>query len=108
LQFKAEESAALLGLTGNERFEIEGLQTAVDHNFADGKHVTVCAYRDDGACIKFVTTVRIDTPQELTYYKHGGILQYVLRELLSGQDMPQVLSKGLSTAPDPNTGSVPT
>jgi aconitate hydratase len=55
-----------------------------------------------------VTTVRIDTPQEMAYYKHGGILQYVLRELLSGQDRPQVLSKGVSTAPDPSTGSVPT
>lgn len=98
----------MLGLTGQERYEIEDLQTAVDSEFANGKHVKVCAYREDGLCIEFVTTVRIDTPQEMLYYKHGGILQYVLRELLSGQDMPNVLSKGLSTAPDPSTGSVPT
>jgi aconitate hydratase len=98
----------MLGLTGQERYEVVGLQIAVDHDFANGKDVTVCAYREDGACIEFVTTVRIDTPQEMAYYKHGGILQYVLRELLSGQDRPQVLSKGVSTAPDPSTGSVPT
>jgi aconitate hydratase len=108
LQFKSEESATMLGLTGQERYEVVGLQIAVDHDFANGKDVTVCAYREDGACIEFVTTVRIDTPQEMAYYKHGGILQYVLRELLSGQDRPQVLSKGVSTAPDPSTGSVPT
>jgi aconitate hydratase len=108
LQFKSEESATMLGLTGQERYEVDGLQMAVDQIFANGKDVTVCAYREDGACIEFVTTVRIDTPQEMVYYQHGGILQYVLRELLSGQDRPQVLSKGVSTAPDPSTGSVPT
>jgi aconitate hydratase len=108
LQFMAEESALMLGLTGQERYEIEGLQAALDSNFANGKRVTVCAYREGGLCIEFVTTVRIDTPQEMLYYKHGGILQYVLRELLSGQDMPEILSKGLATAPDPSTGSVPT
>ena len=39
----------MLGLTGQERYEIEGLQSAVDSDFANGKHVTVCAYREDGA-----------------------------------------------------------
>lgn len=108
LQFKTEESAMMLGLTGRERYEVLGLQTVVDQDFASGKELTVRAYREDAAYIEFVTTVRIDTPQEIAYYKHGGILQYVLRELLSGQDRPQVLSKGLSTAADPDTGSVPT
>lgn len=108
LQFKTEESATMLGLTGQERYEVVGLQMAVNHDFASGKDLTVCAYREDGTYIEFVTTARIDTPQEIAYYKHGGILQYVLRELLSGQDRPQVLSKGVSTAADPGTGSVPT
>jgi aconitate hydratase len=107
LQFKTEESAVMLGLTGQERYEVVDLQMAVDDDFASGRDVTVCAYREDDACIEFVTTVRIDTPQEMAYFKHGGILQYVLRELLSGQDRPPVLSKGVSTAPDPGTGSVP-
>jgi aconitate hydratase A / 2-methylisocitrate dehydratase len=73
LQFKDGESAESLGLTGEERFTIEGI--------ADGEEVprtlTVTA---DGR--SFQVTVRIDTPKEQRYYRHGGILQYVLRQLL--------------------------
>ena len=51
--------------------------------------------------IEFTATVRIDTPQELLYYRHGGILQYVLRQLLAGHTTPEVVSKGLATVADP-------
>ena len=49
----------------------------------DGREITVQAKRPDGAVREFKATVRIDTPQEINYYKHGGILQYVLRQLLA-------------------------
>ena len=54
-------------------------------NFAPGKTVKVRAKSADGKTKEFECDVRIDTPQEVLYYKHGGILQYVLRQLLSGQ-----------------------
>jgi aconitate hydratase len=50
--------------------------------FAGGGQLTVRAKRADGNVIEFPVTVRIDTPQEALYYKHGGILQYVLRQLV--------------------------
>ena len=49
--------------------------------FSDGRKLTVKAKPPDGTAKKFTTTVRIDTPQEILYYQHGGILQYVLRQL---------------------------
>ena len=52
-------------------------------NFAPGKTVKVRATKPDGTVTEFDATVRIDTPQEVQYYKHGGILQYVLRQLQS-------------------------
>jgi aconitate hydratase len=82
LQFLDEESAETNGLTGEEVFDIRGL-TDVLENFAPGKTVKVRATKPDGAVIEFHATVRIDTPQEVQYYKHGGILQYVLRQLMS-------------------------
>jgi aconitate hydratase len=108
LQFMPEESVETLGLTGHETFEIIGLADAVANEFAGGKQLTVRANPPDGVLTEFTVTVRIDTPQEVLYYRHGGILQYVLRQLLSGQDQPEVVSKGLATAADPATGSVPT
>jgi aconitate hydratase len=108
LQFAAEESVESHGLTGHETFEIVGLAQAVANEFVDGKQLTVRATRLDGVATEFTVTVRIDTPQELLYYRHGGILQYVLRQLLSGEDKPEVVSKGLATVADPATGSVPT
>ncbi|HUS17124.1 MAG TPA: aconitate hydratase AcnA [Chloroflexia bacterium] len=108
LQFKSEESAGALGLTGSETFDIVGLAEAIEREFADGNNVTVRAQRDDGATIEFTATVRIDTPQEILYYRHGGILQYVLRQLLAGHTEPEVVSAGMSTVADPRTGSVPT
>ncbi len=75
LQFKAGDSAESLGLTGYESFDIVGL--------GDGsaKEVTVRATATDGPAKEFVATVRIDTPNEVEYYRNGGILQYVLRKL---------------------------
>ncbi len=75
LQFKDGESAQTLGLTGTESFEIIGL------NGGAAKMVTVVATPASGAPIKFEARVRIDTPKERDYYQHGGILQYVLRQL---------------------------
>jgi aconitate hydratase len=82
LQFLAEENAETSGLTGEEVFDIAGL-TDVLENFAPGKTVKVRAKKPDGVVLEFHATVRIDTPQEVQYYKHGGILQYVLRQLMS-------------------------
>jgi aconitate hydratase len=83
LQFQPGESAASLGLTGEEVYDVEGLAEAVAGNFAGGREVTVRARRPDGGERTFRATVRIDTPQEVRYYHHGGILQYVLRQLLN-------------------------
>ena len=76
LQFEAGQSAASLGLTGRERYNVPGLD-----NLRPGGVVTVRAEGDDGAVIEFRGIVRIDTPEELVAFKHGGILPYVLRQL---------------------------
>ena len=75
LQFNNGDTAATLGLSGREVFNIEGL--------GDGtvKEVTVTATADNGQTSTFTARVRIDTPQEVEYYRNGGILQYVLRQL---------------------------
>jgi aconitate hydratase len=85
LQFGAGDNAESLGLHGEERYSIEGLAEGIASGFADGRAVTVVAERDDGVTHRFQATVRIDTPQEIRYYEHGGILPYVLRQLLSGR-----------------------
>ncbi|MBL8914483.1 MAG: aconitate hydratase AcnA [Archangium sp.] len=77
LQFQAGEDAASLGLKGNETFSIGGIADGL----APMKKLTVTAKGDDGATKTFTATCRIDTPNELDYYRHGGILQYVLRSL---------------------------
>jgi aconitate hydratase len=92
LQFSREENAEILGLTGHETYDIIGLSEAVANGFEHGHELRVHANRADGAQIKFTTTVRIDTEQELLYYKNGGILQYVLRQLLSGKTEPEAVS----------------
>ncbi len=81
LQFEHGESAESLGLTGEEIFEITGLADMLDTKFAAGKNITVKAENQTGTTSEFPATVRIDTPQEILYYQHGGILQYVLRQL---------------------------
>jgi aconitate hydratase len=82
LQFVDGESAESLGLTGEEVFDVEGLAAGVADGFAGGRRVKVTARRDDGSAVGFEARVRLDTPQEMEYYRHGGILQYVLRQLL--------------------------
>ena len=74
LQFASGQNPATLGLTGKERYDIPVLDEMP-------KELTVTATADDGKATKFNVQVRIDTPQELQYYKHGGILEYVLRQL---------------------------
>ena len=83
LQFQPGDSAEKLGLAGREVFDIVGLAAGVENHFKDGRLVTVRAQKEDGSVIRFPAVVRIDTPQEVEYYRHGGILQFVLRKLLS-------------------------
>ena len=83
LQFRPGQSAESLGLTGNEVFDIIGLGDAIASAFAGGRVLTVRAARADDTVLEFPAIARIDTPQELQYYIHGGILQYVLRQLLA-------------------------
>jgi aconitate hydratase len=83
LQFRSGDTAASLGLTGEEVYDVEGLAAGVRDGFAAGKEVTVRARRADGMEKTFRALVRIDTPQEVLYYRHGGILPYVLRQLLA-------------------------
>ena len=66
--------------------------------WAAGRGVRVRAVREDGSELAFDARVRIDTPQELLYYRHGGILAYVLHQLMHGREQPTVLSGGLATA----------
>ncbi len=83
LQFRPGESAASLGLTGEEVYAVEGLVAGLATNFTGGRELTVRATRADGAEKAFKVICRIDTPQEALYYQHGGILPYVLRQLLA-------------------------
>jgi len=81
LQFVDGETAQSLGLTGDEVFEIAGIRDLIE-NFAPGRQVKVRASAN-GKTTEFKALVRIDTPQEAQYYANGGILQFVLRQLLS-------------------------
>ena len=81
LEFLKGEGAAELGLTGREEYSIEGLAAGLAADFEPGLTVTVRAAGDDGEIV-FRARVRLDTPQEAEYYRHAGILQYVLRQLL--------------------------
>jgi aconitate hydratase len=79
LQYPAGETRETLGLTGEETFSIEGLAAKLE----PGMLVKVTATAADGTAKSFTALVRIDTPDEADYYRHGGILQYVLRSLAS-------------------------
>ena len=85
LQFLPGQSVASLGLTGEEIFHVGDrpgvLQAMLETKFADGRIVSVIVENDKGKTTEFSATLRIDTPQEILYYQHGGILQYVLRQL---------------------------
>ena len=83
LQFHDGETAHSLGLTGEEIFEIAGIRDLIG-SFAAGRQVKVRASAN-GKTTEFRALVRIDTPQEAQYYANGGILQFVLRQLLSAK-----------------------
>jgi aconitate hydratase len=78
LEFLPDETPTTLGLTGHEVFEIDGLA----HNFEPRKKMKVRAHDASGKEKHFTAIARIDTPFEVAYYQHGGILQYVLRQML--------------------------
>jgi aconitate hydratase len=78
LEFLPDQNLKTLGLTGLELFDIEGLA----HNFEPRKKMKVRARSANGAEKTFAAITRVDTPFELAYYQHGGILQYVLRQML--------------------------
>jgi aconitate hydratase len=94
LQFLSGESVRTLGLTGEETFDFEGIGHAFATSFAGGREISVRARRDDGEEVRFQATIRIDTPQEAVYYRHGGILHYVLRQLLGSADAAEVQQAG--------------
>jgi aconitate hydratase len=81
LQFAPGDTAATLGLSGEETYEVVGLTQGLATGFSGGRKVKVRAAGADGVR-EFDVIVRIDTAQEVQYYTHGGILQYVLRQLL--------------------------
>jgi aconitate hydratase len=81
LQYEEGENAESLGLTGEETYDILGFCDRLNSKFENGRTVAVVATSADGKKKKFEAEIRIDTPQEIEYYKHGGILQYVLRQL---------------------------
>ncbi len=81
LEFTDGGCAASLGLTGEEVIDVIGLAEGVESGFKGGREVTVRA-AVAGGVKEFKARVRLDTPQEVQYYRHGGILHYVLRQLL--------------------------
>ncbi|MFI5114309.1 MAG: aconitate hydratase AcnA [Terriglobales bacterium] len=89
LQFLPGENAETLKLTGEEIFEIAGIRGAVE-KFSAGRKISV--HVAGGKKFEFQAIVRIDTPQEALYYSNGGILHYVLRQLLLGKAQPEPVS----------------
>ncbi len=89
LQFLPGDNAETLKLTGEEVFEIAGIRDVVE-KFSSGRKITVRV--KGGKTKEFQAIVRIDTPQEALYYANGGILQYVLRQLLAGKAQPEVVT----------------
>jgi aconitate hydratase len=79
-QFKEDTNAKSLGLDGTETFDVIGLENGVKPQ----QDLTLLIHRSDGTKEEIPVTLRIDTPIEIDYYQHGGILSYVLRQLLAG------------------------
>jgi aconitate hydratase len=78
LQFKGNDSVESLGIKGDEAFDVLGLD-----DIRPQQDVTLVIHRRDGTSQEVAVLSRIDTPIEVDYYKHGGILPYVLRELVA-------------------------
>ncbi|HEX4465683.1 MAG TPA: aconitate hydratase, partial [Solirubrobacteraceae bacterium] len=83
LQYADGEDAGSLGLSGEETISVAGLAEAMNGGGAPPEQVRVTAEKPGGETVEFDARVRIDTPREADYYRHGGILQYVLRTLLA-------------------------
>jgi aconitate hydratase len=81
LQFEEGQNAESLGLTGEEVYDFAGLTNLLKSKFASSHALKVKTKAADGVVKEFIAKVRIDTPQEIEYYEHGGILLYVLRQL---------------------------
>ena len=80
-QFKEGTNAATLGLDGSETFDLIGLEAEA---VRPRKDLTLVIHRVSGKAEAIPVTLRIDTPIEVDYYQHGGILPYVLRQILAG------------------------
>jgi aconitate hydratase len=79
LQFKGADSADTLGIKGDEEFDVVGLEGGIKPQ----QDVTLVIKRKDGTRQEVAVLLRIDTPIEIDYFEHGGIMPYVLRELLA-------------------------
>jgi aconitate hydratase len=84
LEFQPGDSVGRLGLTGEELFDTAGLPALLAGDLRGGRVITIRFVRPDGGKGEFLAKVRIDTPQEASYYLHGGILPFVLRQMLNG------------------------
>lgn len=93
LEFCPGESIDALNLTGRETFSVLGFKEAIDARFANGRRVTVRAVDEAGYVTEFKALARIDTPQDLLYYLNGGILPFVLRQLLLGRQSAPAISR---------------
>jgi aconitate hydratase len=82
LQFKGDDSSEKLGLTGDETFDVLGIGA----DLKPQQDLTLVVHRSDGSRREVPVLCRIDTPIEVDYYRHGGILPYVLREILQRAD----------------------
>jgi aconitate hydratase len=103
LQFEPDESAESLGLSGQERFSILGIEAALAAGRGEPRRVTVQAHDLQGQRVSFTARVRIDTPQEAASFRRGGILQHALHQLLVGSAPAEpVAQAGAATLPLPD------
>ncbi|MGA8351845.1 MAG: aconitate hydratase, partial [Isosphaeraceae bacterium] len=82
LQFEPGQNVDTLGLTGEELYTVESPIEGLAQRLSAGRRLIVTVEGADGSALRFPVVIRIDTPQEVLYYENGGILQYVLRQLL--------------------------
>jgi aconitate hydratase len=84
LELPKGQTVDSLGLTGEEVISIAGIKEGIATSFAKGRTAKITAKRADGTAVTFDANIRVDTPEEIKYVEHGGILQYVLRQLAFG------------------------
>jgi aconitate hydratase len=107
LQFSSGDSIACLRLTGEELFEVGNLAAALADGGKQRQKVQVRVTRQNGESFEFSTLLRIDTPQEVLYYRHGGILHYVLRQLLNGKEGTKKVAGGMAASPQASPEHTP-